>query len=175
MRFAVKTRVCLKWKISSRLTWSGGRTYRRTPNGRFSQNQNFLDAYFTKFSYPWCSAVIITGEATYNTSLIIAEPSRARSADSGAPGVIQYDKLSIRSFVCMSVQAFLVGVSRNEFPPLPREFCPLLFQESLNWPDVCWILGADHFNFEGVMGDFRKNVLQTDFETKKHANIFLGK
>ena len=28
--------------------------------------------------------------------------------------------------------------------------------------------------FEGVMGDFRKNVLQTDFERKKHANKFLG-
>ena len=34
--------------------------------------------------------------------------------------------------------------------------------------------GADHLTFEGVMGDFRKNVLQTDFG-KKHANKFLGK
>ena len=35
----------------------GGRTYGRTPCERFSQNQNFLDAYkITKFSYPWCSA-----------------------------------------------------------------------------------------------------------------------
>ena len=29
--------------------------------------------------------------------------------------------------------------------------------------------------FEGVMGDFRKNVLQTDFEREKHANKFLRK
>ena len=32
-----------------------GQTYVRTPYGRFSQNQNFLDAQVTKFSYPWCS------------------------------------------------------------------------------------------------------------------------
>ena len=41
---------CLKFKISPRPTRRGGRTY-----GPFSQNQNFLDAYMTKFSYPWCS------------------------------------------------------------------------------------------------------------------------
>ena len=28
--------------------------------------------------------------------------------------------------------------------------------------------------FEGVMDDFRKNIAQTDFERKKHANKFLG-
>ena len=28
--------------------------------------------------------------------------------------------------------------------------------------------------FERVMSDLRKNVLQTDFERKKHANKFLG-
>ena len=56
MRFAAETRGCLKCKISSRLTGNGGRTYRRTPYGRFSQNQNFLDARITKFFYPWCSA-----------------------------------------------------------------------------------------------------------------------
>ena len=33
---------------------------------------------------------------------------------------------------------------------------------------------ADHLTFEGIMGDFRKNVLETDFG-KKHANKFLGK
>ena len=27
--------------------------------------------------------------------------------------------------------------------------------------------------FEGVMDDFRKNIAQTDFERKKHANKFL--
>ena len=32
-----------------------GWTYVRTPYGRFSQNQNFLGAQVTKFSYPWCS------------------------------------------------------------------------------------------------------------------------
>ena len=65
----------------------------------------------------------------------------------------------------------------KRIPPLfPREFCPLLVQkplemidksESVNWPNVWWILGADHLTFEGVMVDFRKNVLQTDFEGKK--------
>ena len=54
--FTAETRGCLKCKISSRLTWRGGRTYGRTPYGRFSQNQNFLDAWITRFSYPWCSA-----------------------------------------------------------------------------------------------------------------------
>ena len=28
--------------------------------------------------------------------------------------------------------------------------------------------------FEGVMDDFRKNIVQTDFERKKDANKFLG-
>ena len=80
-------------------------------------------------------------------------------------------------YVCTSVRTLRVAVSRNEFLPFsPREFCPLLFQkplemidisESVNWPNVWWILGADHFTFEGVMGDLTKNVLQTDFERKK--------
>ena len=39
MRFTAKTHGRLKCKLSSRLTWRRGRTY-----GRFSQNQNFLDA-----------------------------------------------------------------------------------------------------------------------------------
>ena len=51
IRFTAETRVYLKCKISPRLTGRGGRTY-----GRFSQNQNFLDAQITKLSYPWCSA-----------------------------------------------------------------------------------------------------------------------
>ena len=43
--------------------------------------------------------------------------------------------------------------------------------ESVNWPNVWWILGADHLTFEGDMGDFRKNVLQTDFEKKKACKL----
>ena len=31
--------------------WAGGRTLRH--------NQIFSDGYFTKFCYPWCSAIII--------------------------------------------------------------------------------------------------------------------
>ena len=54
MWFTAKTRGCLKWKISSRLTWGGECTY-----GRFSQNQNFLDASVTKFSYPWFSTALV--------------------------------------------------------------------------------------------------------------------
>ena len=56
----------------------------------------------------------------------------------------------------------------KRIPPLsPWEICPLLFQKpseiidkskSVNWPNVCWILGADHLTFEGVMGDFRKKM-----------------
>ena len=44
MRFTVKTRRCLKCKISFPLTWRSERTFGRTPYERFSQNQNFLDA-----------------------------------------------------------------------------------------------------------------------------------
>ena len=33
-----------------------GWTYVRSPYGRFCQNQDFLDAFITKFSLPWCSA-----------------------------------------------------------------------------------------------------------------------
>ena len=45
MRFTAETRGHLKCKISPRLTLMrrGGRTYERA-YGRFSQNQNFLDA-----------------------------------------------------------------------------------------------------------------------------------
>ena len=39
MRFTAETHGCFKGKISSGLTWMGGRTY-----GRFSQNTNFLDS-----------------------------------------------------------------------------------------------------------------------------------
>ena len=47
MRFTAETRGCLKCKISSLLTRNGGRTYGRTLYGRFSQNQNFWDAWNT--------------------------------------------------------------------------------------------------------------------------------
>ena len=43
-RFTAETRGYLNCKISPRLTWGDGRTFGRTPYGRFSQNQNFLDA-----------------------------------------------------------------------------------------------------------------------------------
>jgi len=49
MRFTAETRGYLKCKISPWLTWRGGRTYRRTPYGRFSQNPNFLDACLSNF------------------------------------------------------------------------------------------------------------------------------
>ena len=51
------TLVYLKCKISTQLTWRGGHTYGHTPYRQFSQNPNFLDAYYTKFSYPSCSAM----------------------------------------------------------------------------------------------------------------------
>ena len=41
-----------------------GWTFLRTPYGRFCQNQNFLNALITKFSYPWCSA-------TNNTAIFV--------------------------------------------------------------------------------------------------------
>ena len=43
-RFTAETRGYLNCKISPRLTWRDGRTFGRTPYGRFSQNQNFLYA-----------------------------------------------------------------------------------------------------------------------------------
>ena len=48
--------------------------------------------------------------------------------------------------------------------------------ESVNWANVWWILGADHLNFEEIMGDFgKKNILQTDFEEKKACKEIPGK
>ena len=48
--------------------------------------------------------------------------------------------------------------------------------ESVDGANVWWILRADFSSFEGFMGDFRKkNILQTDFERKKHATKFLEK
>ena len=34
---------------------------------------------------------------------------------------------------------------------------------------------ADHLPFERVMSDFRKNILQTDFEGKNSARKYLGR
>ena len=96
-------------------------------------------------------------------------------------------KLSIRenlvmasTYVRTSVRTFRVGVSRNVFLPSPLEsFCPVLFQkpldmigksESVNWPNVWWILGADHLTFEGVMVDFREKPCRLISTGKKHAN-----
>ena len=46
--------------------------------------------------------------------------------------------------------------------------------ESVNWPNVWWILGADHLTLEGIMGDFRKMSCRLISRGKKHANKFLG-
>ena len=72
----------------------------------------------------------------------------------------------------------------KRIPPLsPREFCPLLVQkplemidksESVNWPNVWWILGADHLTFEGVMGDFRKKCPAGWFREEKSMQINSG-
>ena len=50
------------------------------------------------------------------------------------------------------------------FPLPPREFCPLLFQTEQVVGRFC--IGANHLPVEGLMGDFSKNILQTDFEEK---------
>ena len=48
--------------------------------------------------------------------------------------------------------------------------------ESVNWPNVWWILEADHLTFEGVMGDFEKKMsCRLISRGRKHANKFLGK
>ena len=54
MRFTAETHGYLKCKISPRLHERVD--VRTDAYGRFSQNQNFLDALMTKFSYPWCFA-----------------------------------------------------------------------------------------------------------------------
>ena len=54
MRFTAETRGYLNAEFHPGLHESeAGRT---DAYGRFSQNQNFLDALMTKFSYPWCFA-----------------------------------------------------------------------------------------------------------------------
>ena len=47
--------------------------------------------------------------------------------------------------------------------------------ESVNWPNVWWILGADYLTFEELWVISEQNILQIDFERKKDANKFLGK
>ena len=42
MRFTAETRGCLKCKIASRLTWTGGRKYGRTPVRTISSEPKFL-------------------------------------------------------------------------------------------------------------------------------------
>ena len=36
--------------------------------------------------------------------------------------------------------------------------------ESIYWQNVWWILVAENWTYEEAMGDFRKSILQTDFE-----------
>ena len=47
--------------------------------------------------------------------------------------------------------------------------------ESVDWPNVWWILGADYLIFEELWVISEKNILQIDFEKKKDANKFLKK
>ena len=91
---------------------------------------------------------------------------------------------SHRTSVRTSVRTLQVGISRNEFLPSPREFCPLLFQKIFrnDWKNrICQLtkclvdFRGRPFDFWGVMGDFRKNVLQADFERKKACKWIPGK
>ena len=43
--------------------------------------------------------------------------------------------------------------------------------ESVNWPNVWWILGADHLTFEEVMGDFREKCHADGFREEKSMQI----
>ena len=43
--------------------------------------------------------------------------------------------------------------------------------ESVNWPNVWWILGADHLTFERVMGDFWKKCPAGWFWEGKNVQI----
>ena len=43
--------------------------------------------------------------------------------------------------------------------------------EPVNWPNVWWILGADHLTFEGVMGDFRRKCPADSFREEKSMPI----
>ena len=43
--------------------------------------------------------------------------------------------------------------------------------ESVNWPNVWRILGADHLTFEGVMGDFRNKCPAGWFREEKSMEI----
>ena len=51
----------------------------------------------------------------------------------------------------------------------------MIANQNLNWANVWWILGADYLSFEGFIGDFRKNILQTDFEREKTCKEIPGK
>ena len=95
--------------------------------------------------------------------------------DSGALWVIKFGKVSIWQNLVMTSPYvrtdFPVRGKKKRIPPLfPREFCPLLFQkslemidksESVNWPNVWWILGAEHLTSEGLWVISEKNVLHT--------------
>ena len=46
--------------------------------------------------------------------------------------------------------------------------------ESVNWPNVCWILGADHLTFGGLWVISEKISYRLITRGKMHANKFLG-
>ena len=102
---------------------------------------------------------------------------------SRAPWVIEFGKPSTRENLVMT-SPYVRSYVRTDFPgrgkrkpilPLsPREFCPLLFQkllemidksESVNWPNIWWILGATIWLLRGLWVISRG---------KTHANKFLG-
>ena len=127
-------------------------------------------------------------DTLYASNVSSHSTASAREARSEAPYVIKFGKLSIqgkfgydvtvRPSVCTTVRTFRVGVSRNEFLyPLPLR---VLFQkplkmidksESVNWPNVWWILGADHLTFEGGMSDFRKKCPARWFREEKRMQV----
>ena len=51
----------------------------------------------------------------------------------------------------------------------------MIANQNFNRANVWWILGADYLSFEGFIGDFRKNILQTDFEREKACKEIPGK
>ena len=102
---------------------------------------------------------------------------------SRAPWVIEFGKPSTRENLVMTspyVRSYVRtdfagrGKRKRILPLSPREFCPLLFQkplemidksESVNWPNIWWILGATIWLLRGLWVISRG---------KTHANKFLG-
>ena len=96
------------------------------------------------------------------------------------PRKIGYD-FNVRTSVRTTVRTFRrVGVSRNEFLPSPLEsFVPIVSKAFRSYWQIricqltkCLVdFRGRPFDFWGFMGDFRKNVLQTDFGRKKSVQI----